>query len=128
MFRLFKRKTRDENNGNGFTDKAAGHISRSIIRLQTQFANRMSRYEQYLSIRQKKIALVVFCISMGSFSGWLIYQGVWMKKIETPSYMEKNSIIHPENITLPDSLDLQKMENFKQRQDLQSKLTDSVHR
>lgn len=125
MFRLFKKK-KTANKSEEFADKAAGSIHRRIHQLQTRFAKAMSHQEQKLNQMQKKIALVMFCSIMGGLSGWWLYQGVFMQAKSQPGVFNQDNITRPEVTTLPDSLDLNMLEEYLHMQELHEYLPDSI--
>jgi len=105
MLNLFrKRKTEKQY---PHLDKASAFFARNIIRSQTSIANWLSKYEQRMTIPQKKMALLLFCMSMTILAGTLLYQAV--TGTSSSSWFQQPSIVIPETHPLPDSAVLNQM-------------------
>jgi hypothetical protein len=122
MLNLFrKRKTEKQY---PHLDKAAAYFARNIIRSQTVVANWLSKYEQRMTISQKKIALVLFCISMSILAGSFLYRGITGHSSNSTSWFQQPSIVIPETHPLLDSAVLNQMSILKDTLSLE---TDSIH-
>lgn len=124
MFRIFKKRKRKI--ASTLSEKAAGKIKSLILKVKCQFAETMSQYEQRLSTKQKKVALAVFCLIMCSLSSFWLYQGVFKINTDNPGYLKQNKITIPHDITLPDSLNTELMEELKQRLEHHKQKADSI--
>lgn len=127
MFRIFKKRQQQPAGGDKFSDKAAKLINKPIVKLQTRFANSMSKYERRLSVRQKKIALFIFCFFMCSCSALFLYKGLYTADNSTPVWLKHEPITIPENTKLPDSLNLDLLQLLKEKYLLDSLRADSIH-
>jgi hypothetical protein len=101
MLKLFRNRKTEKKYPH--LDKAAAFFARNIIRSQTVVANWLSKYEQRMTISQKKIALVLFCISMSILAGSFLYRGISGKSTNSTSWFQQPSITIPETHPLPDS-------------------------
>lgn len=101
MFNLFRKRNTEKQYPH--LDKVATFFARNIIRSQTVVANWLSKYEQRMTISQKKIALVLFCISMSILAGSFLYRGISGNSSNSTSWFQQPSITIPETHPLPDS-------------------------
>jgi len=106
MFSIFRKKTLRREDKHPKMEKAAAFFARKIIKTQNRIANWLSRYEQKMSISQKKMALLLFCISMSIMTGSLLYRGIFTNRNSTPGWLQQQSITIPKTHPIPDSLDL----------------------
>jgi hypothetical protein len=60
----------------GVSDKAAGKIASGMLRLQATFANKMHRLFRNTSAKRLKILLTIFCIALGGYSIYTIYDSL----------------------------------------------------
>jgi hypothetical protein len=125
MLNLFRRKKSEKQNLH--LDKAAAFFARNIIRTQTRIATWLSKYEQHMTIQQKKIALFFFCISMSIFAGSFLYRGVTGFNTSSPAWLQQPSIVIPETHPLPDFTDLQALNQMGVTRDTVRLKTDSTH-
>jgi len=77
----------------GWTDKAAAKIARSGLKVQTKFATGMSRLVANIPAGRLKILLLLFCVSVGGYSVYLIGDAIFSTPV--------NSTIKVEQIKVP---------------------------
>ncbi len=75
---LYKRKQKDKEAGDKVTmsDKVAGKIAGLGIKLQQLFAEKMNRIFMKTDFKRLKLILILFCISAGGYSIYLIANSV----------------------------------------------------
>jgi hypothetical protein len=127
MFRLF-RKTNSTRQQNAVKSKLAGILEVPVRKAKIRFATTLGRYEKRLSNSGKKRALLIFCISMGSLFAFQLYEGVFSHRQTKPAFLQQQTITRPQNPTLPDSLDLQRLRQHKHLQDIKDSLSNSIKR
>lgn len=127
MFRLF-RKTTATPKEDPVKSKMAGILAALAHKAQVRFATNMSSYERRMSNGGRKRALLIFCIGMSCLSSYWLYDGVFSHTQDKPGFLRQQTISRPQNSTLPDSLDLQRLRQYKQRQAIKDSLTDSINR
>jgi hypothetical protein len=125
MLNLFRKKKVEKEYPH--LDKAAAFFARNIIRLQSRIAAWLSKYEQRMTIPQKKMALLLFCISMSILAGSFLYRGVTGFNTSSPSWLPQPSIVIPETQPLPDSADLQILNQAGKNRDTARFKNDSTH-
>jgi hypothetical protein len=123
MLNLFRKKNTEKQYPH--LDKVAAFFARNIIRSQTVVANWLSKYEQRMTISQKKIAFVLFCISMIILAGSFLYQGLSGNSSNSTSWFQQSSITIPETHPLPDSAVLNHISIHKDSVFIK---TDTIHR
>lgn len=101
MLNLFRKRNAEKQYPH--LDKVAALLARNIIRLQSVVANWLSKYEQRMTISQKKLALVLFCISMSILAGSFLYHGISGNSSNSTSWFQQPSITIAETHPLPDS-------------------------
>lgn len=77
---LSKKYKHTQANGN---DKVAGKIAKGILSFQTLFANAMHKTFRNTSVERLKISLVVFCIGLGGYSVYTIYEAIMPNSSKT---------------------------------------------
>lgn len=104
-------------------DTPTNVFSKSIYRLKQNIAKRLSKREQKLTLRQKKIALLIFCSCMFTYSFILLWQGFFSPGKPPSHYLDHHTITMPADPRLPDSLNIPLLEQIQK-----SKLRlDSLH-
>lgn len=126
MFKQFHKRQSSKQNLQ--FDKAASFFARSIIHIQTRIADWLSKYEQCMTISQKKIALTLFCISMSILVGSFLYRSVNGFDGISPSWLQQPSVVMPETYPMLDSVDLQKPSEDRSSQDSTFHELDSINR
>lgn len=127
MFDYFKkRKNQGDINHAGQKITLTGKIKTCILSKQIQLATTLGKYEQRLNRKQKKIALFLFCFIMIGMSSFWLYQGISAAANPHPAYLKKNSIVQPENSLLPDSLDVNILQEYKRKWNRQRQHRDSI--
>ena len=116
-----KRKAAKENP----QKEAVGLISRKVWEMEVRFANRLSLFERQLTTCQKKACLFIFCACMGSISIGLLVQGVFMRNNRQPVLLEKGTINIPQNTELPDSLNVEWLQELKRKR-AEDRLKDTI--
>ena len=87
MWLFKKQKKNDEENGNtSMSDKVAGKIAGAGIRIQRFFAERMNKIFKNMNNKKLKALLIVFCISAGGYSIYLITNAVVSPDKIQPSF------------------------------------------
>jgi len=77
MWLFKKQKKNDEENGNtSMSDKVAGKIAGAGIRVQGYFAKGMNKIFKNMNNKKLKVLLLVFCISAGGYSIYLVANAV----------------------------------------------------
>lgn len=124
---MWKRKERRQlsKGTEELTNKVAGKIHHWIYQVQSRFAIFMSKYEQRLSVRQKKKWLIIFCLCMSALSTFWLYESIYHTNGTNHGYLKKNSIVTPTSTELPDSLDLKLWEEINKHHS-RSVVTDSI--
>ena len=89
---LFKKQKRKSTAG-GVSDKVAGKIAGFGIAMQNWFATKMNKLFRKMNKRRLKIWLVVFCITCGGYSVYLLTNA-----IVSPSSTQPSIKIDPVNI------------------------------
>jgi hypothetical protein len=125
MLKMFK-KRKEVKEENKRAEKAAVFLSKAIITLQTRWASWLSKREQKMSIRQKKISLFIFCIAMGIVAGSALYKGLFGHRNQSPWYKQQ-SITPPQTIPLPDSLEILYLYELEKKRIAEEKKKDSIH-
>jgi hypothetical protein len=128
MFRLFRKQALSARKNNPIRAKIAGILGKPIRKAQTRLATSLSKQESRLSLREKKWALLAFLLSMGSLSGYWVYQGIFSKFGNKPGFLKYQGITEPKNATLPDTLDIKWLQEYKHWQARKDSLPDSLKR
>ena len=128
MLRLFRNK-KQTGADHPQLDKAASWFAKKIIGFQTRVAGWLSKQEQKLTIPQKKMALIVFCISTAILSASYLFRALNEYHDPSPAWFSQPSIAIPETHPLPDSIDEQLLKEYQKfkRQSQTPVTTDSVH-
>lgn len=109
------------------THPAIEKVKRKLAGFQEWIVKQLSRYEQRLSLSEKKVCLVLFCLLMGSLSTYWLYQGIAGRSTVAPTYMQPQSIVRPHDSKLPDSLNVNFLEELKQKREVLQKNIDSTN-
>jgi hypothetical protein len=125
MFRFFRKIKRLDHPAQ---NKMTGILSKPIRQAQTRFATVLSKQERRLSNPQKKKVLFLFILGMTSLSGYWVYQGIFSKSSDKPGLPHYQGITQPKNATLPDSLDIKWLQEYKHWRQRKDSLPDSLHR
>jgi hypothetical protein len=128
MFHLFRRQAKPAPGQSFFKMTIAAMLLKPIRQAQIRFATVLSKQESRLSIRQKKGALLIFLISMGSLSGHWVYRGIFSTDPGKPGYLKRDLITRPKNATLPDTLDIKWLQEYKHWKAVKDSLPDSLKR
>jgi hypothetical protein len=128
MFRLFRKQARPAAEPGSLKRTIAAMLLKPIRDAQIRFATVLSKQESRLSIRQKKVALLIFLISMGSLSGHWVYKGIFSTNSDKPGYLKRDLITRPKNATLPDTLDIKWLKEYKNWKARKDSLPDSLKR
>jgi hypothetical protein len=137
---LGRKHTKQDSTSKGLSDKMAGKIASVGIMLQTKFAFGMSRLFSKTNTGKLKIALILFCVSGGGYSAFLIgnaitkpanqQKGVAIDHINVPKHFDKyDNDLHSYHNEV-DNNTFQKITQFKSHMDslkkVQSYLYDSI--
>ncbi|MBK8310913.1 MAG: hypothetical protein IPL04_08510 [Chitinophagaceae bacterium] len=77
MWLFRKKRKKDESGINpSMSDKAAGKIAGAGIRLQKAFSESMNKIFKNMTTKKLKVLLIIFCISAGGYSIYLITNAV----------------------------------------------------
>lgn len=128
MFRLFRKQAKPAAGQSSFKSTMAAILLKPIRDAQIRFAAGLSKQESRLSVRQKKGALLIFLISMGSLSGYWVYEGIFSTSQDKPGYLKRDVISRPKNTTLPDTLDIKWLQEYKHWKARKDSLPDSLKR
>jgi hypothetical protein len=128
MFRLFRKKTKPAGQGTGIKDKIAVVLSKPLHQVQIRFANKLSKYDSRLSVRGRKWALLIFLVCMCSLSAYWLYEGIFPINGYTPVFLKHGLITQPKNTTLPDTLDIKWLQEYKRWRAKKDSLLDSLKR
>lgn len=96
--------------------------------LQTRLAYNLSKLESHLSVRQKKWALLLFCLGMSVLSINWIYQGLFSSNSRKPGFLNHQSITAPKKTALPDSLDVNLLREYQHWRAIKDSSLDSIKR
>ncbi len=97
---LFKKKRNDAaENKKTISDKVAGKIAGAAIKMQQAFANKMNKLFETMNVKRIKIVLIVFCITTGGYSLYLLANSVFKKdskqqafkveQVDVPKHFDK---------------------------------------
>ena len=128
MFRLFRKQAKSIAEPSAFKSTMAAILLKPIRDAQIRFATSLSKQESRLSIRQKKAALLIFLITMGILSGYWVYEGIFLTNSDKPGYLKRDLITRPKNTTLPDTLDVKWLQEYKHWKARKDSLPDSLKR
>jgi hypothetical protein len=96
---LFKKKKKDvDENNKTISDKVAGKIAAAGIMIQQMFAGKMNKLFENMNVSRVKIALIIFCISAGGFSLYLLANSILKKE-------NKKQIIKIDKVDIPRHFD-----------------------
>lgn len=126
MFFPFRKKASRPTQESSVPGKMAGNLRKAVRQMQMRFATSLSKKERRLSIRQKKTALWIFCISMSALSGYWIVDGLFFRKMNKPSFLQHQSMTVPQKPLLPDSLDIHYLQQYKHWRAANDSLPDSL--
>lgn len=96
--RIFKRKKKEKQTGLSTSDKVAGKIAGAGLKIQSKFSETMNKLFAKLSPGSVKMFFVVFCLSAGGYSLYLIGNSLFHNYTTGPS-------IHIEPVTAPKHID-----------------------
>lgn len=96
--KLFKRKQKKKIAGVSTADKVAGKIAGAGLKIQRNFSEIMNKLFTRLSPGSVKVFLVVFCLSAGGYSFYLISNSIFSDKPPT-------SAIHVDPVKTPKHFD-----------------------
>ena len=128
MFRLFRKKAKPAGQGTGIKDKMAAVLAKPLQQAQTRFATTLSKYESRLSVRGRKWALLIFLVCMCSLSAYWLYEGIFPTNGYKPAFLKNGLITQPQNTTLPDTLDIKWLQEYKRWRAKKDSLLDSLKR
>ena len=128
MFRLFRKQVKTAADQSSFKSTMAATLLKPIRHAQIRFVTVLSKQESRLSVRQKKGALLIFLISMGSLSSYWVYEGIFLTSQDKPGYLKRDVISQPKNTALPDTLDIKWLQEYKRWKARKDSLTDSLKR
>lgn len=127
MLKMFRKKQMVEKQ-HPKMEKAAFLFAKTIISAQTHIANWLSKQEQKLSIRQKKLAFFTFCVCMSLIAGSLFFRGIFNNSNNIPGWLRQHSITIPETQPMPDSIDVDLLKKFNSNHNAGENKTDSINR
>lgn len=128
MFKLFRKNAKQEIKPHPTTDKAASVIAKALIRLQTSWAGWLSAKEKNMTLKQKKQALIIFCVLMSVWASSILYKGIFLMPMTSPTWLKTPTVTLPEDSRLPDSLNLDYLrELYKNRKASQSPIDSIQH-
>ncbi len=128
MFRLFRKKESSARKDNPIRTRISDILAKPIRKAQTRLATSLSKQESRLSLQEKKWVLLAFLLLMGSLSGYWVYEGIFSKSMNKPGFLKYQSITEPKNATLPDTLDIKWLHEYKRWQARKNSLPDSLKR
>lgn len=101
-----------------------GYISILLSRMQTEFATFMNRKEKQYSIQQKKMLLLAFCLFIAAIQCFHLYK---MSKgpQRNPQLPSDHKITTPQDIALPDSLDIEMIRQYRKMKKMQDSLSNN---
>jgi len=70
-------------------DRLAKWIAGGIIRCQLRISSKLGKVERRLSMRAKKVLLVIFCLLFGSYCGIVLVRAVLPRPPEEAGYIKK---------------------------------------
>lgn len=82
--RLFKRRKKEKETGESTSDKVAGKIAGAGLTIQRKFSENMNKLFSKLSPGSVKVFLVVFCLSAGGYSFYLISNSIFNNDQSSP--------------------------------------------
>jgi len=126
MIRLFLRKKLPPGQENRATGKIAGIATSLIQRVQIRFARTLSQFESRLSVREKKWAVLIFYMALTGLSAYWIYDGFFAHMSRKQTILKHQRVAIPQNIVLPDSLDVQFLQKVHQLQEAMRPSPDST--
>lgn len=100
--------------------KAPGYFSKTLHRILVTLNGWLGRQEKKYSIRQKKIMLLISCSLIAAIHLFNIYQATRPSTTNNTWLPKSHHIATPQDITLPDSLDIELIRlrrELKQKQD-----------
>lgn len=137
---MFSRKTNKEQKENKLQDKVAGKIAGAGIKMQSKFSDFMSNLFAGMNAKKLKTFLVIFCLSGGGYSIYLISNAVFssnkkqpsfqIDQVDVPKHFDKagDEVIQSESYV--DEETYRQIQGFKQYMDSlrnnKSKLYDSI--
>ncbi|MGB8193753.1 MAG: hypothetical protein WCF67_17610 [Chitinophagaceae bacterium] len=124
MFELFRK--RKHNYHSHPVNRHLQKIKLYVNKLQMVLAARLSRYEQRMTEVQKKVSLFCFLLLMGGLSTYWLYQGIFSKPTASPAFLKQRTIVRPQDISLPDSLNIEVLEALKRKQEKERLKNDST--
>jgi hypothetical protein len=126
MFGLGNELKRKTTNGNP-PGKTMAFISGKVWKMQVRVARRLSLFERQLTTGQKKVCLFIFCACMGSISVGLLIQGIFMHHTDRlPDLLQKSTINMPQDIALPDSLNVEWLKELRRTKAEANRLKDTL--
>lgn len=125
---LFRKKKKDvDENKKTISDKVAGKIAGAGIKMQQVFAVKMNKLFENMNVKRIKAVLIVFCITAGGFSLYLLADSIFKKdnkqqvfkidKVDVPKHFDKSG---EETITPDAAIDEQtynQIQEFKRYMD-----------
>lgn len=92
---LFKKKKKEtDENKKGISDKVAGKIAGAGIKMQQLFAGKMNKLFENMNVKGIKILLIVFCVTAGGFSLYLLANSIFKKD-------NKQQVLKIEQVDIP---------------------------
>jgi hypothetical protein len=71
--------------------------------LLRRLANKLSRYEQKMSLGTKKGLITLFCLIAGVFAMNTLYRGLFIPTAIGPGFLSRPAVHIPPNLRIPDS-------------------------
>lgn len=137
---MFGKKGNKEQTENRLPDKVAVKIAGAWIKVQTKFSKCMNKLFSKMSVRDLKVMLIVFCLSCGGYSLYVVANAFGgsdkkqpsfkVDQVDVPKHFDKtgDEMITPENYV--DEGVYLLIQGFKQYMDslktTKSKLYDSI--
>jgi hypothetical protein len=100
-----------------------GFLSRHLQSLQIRFAMVMSKKERQFSVRKRKITLLAFCCFITVIQLLRLYQMIEGDQPHRHSFPPRQPVATPKDITLPDSLDIEMIRQYRELKRKQDSLS-----
>lgn len=103
-------------------------LSAFIRKIQSRWADVLSRQDRKLTANQRKVFLCLFILAMSLLSGYWIYQGIFPGKGLTLPSIQYEGITPPTKVALRDSLDVNFLKAYQRWRAFKDSLLDSSKR
>lgn len=118
----YKRRRKHELTGS----KHAAALKNGVGKAQQKIAGKLSDWDSLLTIKERKIVVLLFFSGMFTLSGWMLCSGIWQKPAAMPGYLRRQTITRPKSTDLPDSLNIHLLEEKRLQQLKQQQQKDTI--